>query len=1095
MVTLKIYQNNIRGFASKKESLEDVLENKIKADIVILNETATRGKTKIKLKNYLSFTKNNPNKLSMGGVSTSVASWLADSAVRVSEDSEGDEYLVTRIEKVCPALNIINVYGQQECRDTKNVKEKIMESWSKIKKELCMIEMRGEAALLIGDVNRAVGADELGVKGNKEKVSFGGELVRDLVESKDYVIFNNLEIAVGGPWTREDPADGGLSCLDLAIGSVNLLPFLRVVEVDSRRKVSAKRVKVNRKGEISLTFPDHFPVIVELEMPTKDSISETKTRWNTNKPGGWEKFKETTDKFANEIKEIVNDYDLDKDMMNRKVEKIDNKIKYIAFGKTKVKAAKKKIVDVQKTEEIMSEKEEAMKLLKKQSERIEEHINTIRQKKQGRCTEVFKMREVIMGPKKSVQEAMAIKDFRTGDLVVNKKEIKNLSLEYCLNVLTKNELKEDFINQHKLKEDLLKELFNHDHDHENDHEELNEEEYWTALERLKLKNKRSYDFIVKSGDQYKEAIFGLCKRVIDKEEIPEKYDDTILVQIYKGIGSFQDLSHSRYVHTKLWAPRLVEGLLANEMKEDILMAGTIYQIGGKPGMRTEFHLFVIKSLIAMKKLKKEGLILTTRDIQKFFDKESLVDTCVTLARAEVKTKRLRTWWKMNQRAQLSVLTGSGQSEEGEARLLVGQGGILATLASQLNLDMGINDYFKSSKDEECYGSIRLQPLTFQDDELSCSSEVRQVRAQAIKMNFVLQEKGLEIHPEKSGFLAIGCKKFKDEVAKETKEDPIMFGDIPLKEKVKLKYLGDILDERGLTASVEETIRDRTGKVRGSILELTALSKDFRMEVVGGVQGAIDLWEICIVPSLLSNCGVWTEISENSEKECEDLQSMFVRSLFHLPASSPIPALRGLTGMLSMKARIWEEKLTLILAIQEAEGSMANIFLEEQVDWGWPGLAKEVTEICDKVGLPDIVKNNVTKKEIKEAVFYYDYKMMKEEMKPLSKLDSLKNQDLTKPQRFLAEYNLDECRMAMRLKMRMLDIAADMPGKYLGREGCKGCSPRSRGEEGPEQYENRSHLEECDGFKHLWGDEMDDKEITKYFMRLMKARKEMIRKRN
>ena len=75
------------------------------------------------------------------------------------------------------------------------------------------------------------------------------------------------------------------------------------------------------------------------------------------------------------------------------------------------------------------------------------------------------------------------------------------------------------------------------------------------------------------------------------------------------------------------------------MKGDILNAGTIFQIGGKPGMRTEFHLFVIRSLIALKMMLKEGLILSMRDIQKYFDKESLVDTCVTLARAKLSTKR------------------------------------------------------------------------------------------------------------------------------------------------------------------------------------------------------------------------------------------------------------------------------------------------------------------------------------------------------------------------------------------------------------------------------------------------------------------------
>ena len=52
-VKIKIYQNSIRGFSSKKESLEKILENIVKPDIVLLNETATRGNTKIILKNYL----------------------------------------------------------------------------------------------------------------------------------------------------------------------------------------------------------------------------------------------------------------------------------------------------------------------------------------------------------------------------------------------------------------------------------------------------------------------------------------------------------------------------------------------------------------------------------------------------------------------------------------------------------------------------------------------------------------------------------------------------------------------------------------------------------------------------------------------------------------------------------------------------------------------------------------------------------------------------------------------------------------------------------------------------------------------------------
>ena len=133
---------------------------------------------------------------------------------------------------------------------------------------------------------------------------------------------------------------------------------------------------------------------------------------------------------------------------------------------------------------------------------------------------------------------------------------------------------------------------------------------------------------------------------------------------------------------------------------------------------------------------------------------------------------------------------------------------------------------------------------------------------------------------------------------------------------------------------------------------------------------------------------------------------------------------------------------------------------------------------------------MTKEEIREAVFNNHYKQMKEEMKPLKKLDSI-NGDLSKPQTFMNDYNLDECKMAMRLKTRMMDIPEAMPGRYRGREGCRACSPRARGEEGPEEYESRAHLEFCGGYKLLWGDEMTEKEVVKFFMRLMKTRKELM----
>ena len=82
----------------------------------------------------------------------------------------------------------------------------------------------------------------------------------------------------------------------------------------------------------------------------------------------------------------------------------------------------------------------------------------------------------------------------------------------------------------------------------------------------------------------------------------------------------------------------MEALAVQQMKADIFEADTKFQIGGCPGMRTVFHLFVVKSNIAVKTRSGQGVILTLLDLIKFFDKQSLVDACDSLHRAKVDSK-------------------------------------------------------------------------------------------------------------------------------------------------------------------------------------------------------------------------------------------------------------------------------------------------------------------------------------------------------------------------------------------------------------------------------------------------------------------------
>ena len=79
----------------------------------------------------------------------------------------------------------------------------------------------------------------------------------------------------------------------------------------------------------------------------------------------------------------------------------------------------------------------------RQTHKIESAIEEIRTSKQGRVGNVFRIKKLIAGPKKTPQEAAAIKDPKTGELLVNKDDIKRATLEYCVNNLKNNEPDDD----------------------------------------------------------------------------------------------------------------------------------------------------------------------------------------------------------------------------------------------------------------------------------------------------------------------------------------------------------------------------------------------------------------------------------------------------------------------------------------------------------------------------------------------------------------------------------------------------------------------------------------------------------------------------
>ena len=219
--------------------------------------------------------------------------------------------------------------------------------------------------------------------------------------------------------------------------------------------------------------------------------------------------------------------------------------------------------------------------------------------------------------------------------------------------------------------------------------------------------KRNYDFLIKASDSFKDAIFKLCKRIIEEETVPEKFRETTLHQIWKRKPGTkkEDLEANRFIHCKEWLPRAVESLVVSEMEPNIRNATSKFQIGRVAGHRPQEHLFSLKSVIHKYETKKKLLIFFSNDVSKFLDKKVLSDCMQELASAGVDQKPYRLFFKLNEATTIRVRTGCGYSKWEEAGDLLGQGSGGAAKVSVLNLDKKIALMFEGGCEMARYGGI------------------------------------------------------------------------------------------------------------------------------------------------------------------------------------------------------------------------------------------------------------------------------------------------------------------------------------------------------------------------------------------------------
>ena len=940
--TFSVFLVNLRGIVSKMRSLKGILK-RTRPSVVIMNETQLSGRMKVVLEGFNCWTKNRTER-GGGGVATAVDGKYRDFSLGAGEGEKDDEYLITKIDKFKPALNIINCYGEQ--RVTK--KEEVELKWKRLLKDMNEIKAKNEFCLLAGDLNKLVGCDELGIPGNNPELSPGGKLLRSLLATKEWVLINSLgsEVVEGGPFTREDPATGKLSCLDLFVASRNLLPYVSKLVVDSKRKMAVYRVK-RTKNKYKRIYSDHYSNLLTLSnLPLSENKEEKKViKWNLAKDGGWERYKKLTEKPNKKLDDMIHSKENTIEDITNKMESVLNNVRFKAFGKVTISNKNKEMKQTKKENNSENKSSDSDKIEFTEEERkVDDELKEIEKKVNGKVGKIWEVRKRIVGGKKAMMEATAIINPKTGKLAVTRADIKEVTLNYCKETLANNIPEKGFEEKILEKKDVVKYILSQ----KDGNFEANSDTFVFMIGKFKRSRKKSYDYLTKAGRSFQNTVFKFCVRMFEEEKFPRKFQNTILHMIYKGVGRKSVLSQNRFIHCKdVWA-RCAEGLVVEDgLKTPLLEGSSIYQVGGQPGHRSEELVFVFKSVIAKYRMENKLVVVQFYDISKFFDKEMIEDGVLTCLRRGADPKAVRLWYKLNENTHIQAKTGAGMTKVENVGAVIAQGMIGGALVSQAVLDEGMTQNFPPAGNLELeYGKVPLAPIMWMDDFLHASQGLEEARESNKRVFSLLSERGLQLNYEKSVAMVIGSKKQRDAIQAKIEEEPLVCGKYETKFVEDEKWLGQYISARGLADSVDRTVKAREGKINGACQEIAEIVNDWRSRVVGGMESAILLWESCCVPSLLHGSGTWVEIAPQTEKTLNSIQLKFVRLILQVGPGAPLASLLWDFGLLDMGLRIWREKLMMIMHLRSLDvGTLARQTYQTQLDYKWPGLAEEASIIC------------------------------------------------------------------------------------------------------------------------------------------------------
>ena len=513
-----------------------------------------------------------------------------------------------------------------------------------------------------------------------------------------------------------------------------------------------------------------------------------------------------------------------------------------------------------------------------------------------------------------------------------------------------------------------------------------------------------------SGDDLKKSILILMNKIKNNYKEPEFMNMANITSFWKGKGTKDDIDNERGIFILNILRMIKDRLIHNDIKKVIVMSDS--QVGARNEFSIRNHLFVIYSCLnSAKHHESVPIDIHMYDLSKCFDGLWLEECCNDLYEAGVVDDKLAMVYEGNRVNQVAVKTPGGLTERKKVERIVTQGGVTGPVCCAVQTDKIGKDAIKNNKYLYMYkGKVGIPSLAMIDD----IAKISECGTPAVKDNAYINAK-----IEQSKQLFNGTKCHAMHAGKQIQSCCILKAHSTEMEIVdKEKYVGDIVTNDGKHT---KNVIARRSKGMGVISEITSILDGLCLGT-HYFTTALMMRQSMLISVLLSNSETWLRLTQRDMGKLEGVDRTFLRRVFRVPNSTPIPFLYLETGCIPIKFLIKMRRIMFLhhILTRDTDALISQVLwaqVDQPVKGDWYIVVKE--DLQD-IGLSHLSFENIKsmteeqlrtmlKLKIRETAF----SKLLEMKEKCSKLRTLKYSNLE-----IQPYLTTDCKLTIQMK-RML----------------------------------------------------------------------------